>query len=385
MTDSFDAIVVGLGAMGSAATYQLARRGLRVAGFDAFPRGHTRGSSHGRSRIIRQAYFESPEYVPLVQRAYQLWRELEQEADRPLLTMTGGLMVGAPTSGLVEGTLASARLHNLPCERLDAREVAERFPAYRLPEGLVAVYEQEAGFLRPEACVDAHLVLANRRGAQLHESEAVQTWSADAHGVTVETATGRYAAERLVVTPGPWGPSLLADLDLPLTVLRIVNAHFQPATPNRFAPERCPVYLWEVPEGVYYGFPALPGEGMKIGRHDVGVPCTADTIERAVGDEEVELLRRVLNRYMPGAGGSTLATLTCMYTVTPDWHFIVDRHPRLDRVVFGCGFSGHGFKFASAIGEVLADLAVDGTTRLPIGHLSARRFGTGTGGIGNAG
>ena len=162
MAGSFDAIVVGLGAMGSAATYHLARRGLRVAGFDASPRGHARGSSHGRSRIIRQAYFESPAYVPLVQRAYQLWRELEQEANRPLLTMTGGLMVGAPTSGLVQGTLASARLHGLPCERLDARQVAERFPAYRLPDDLVAVYEAEAGFLRPEECVAAHLDLARR-------------------------------------------------------------------------------------------------------------------------------------------------------------------------------------------------------------------------------
>ncbi len=384
MTDSFDAIVVGLGAMGSAATYQLARRGLRVAGFDAFGRGHTRGSSHGRSRLIRQAYFESPEYVPLVQRAYQLWRQLERDADRPLLTMTGGLIIGAPTSSLVAGTLASARLHDLPCERLNAREVMARFPGYHLPDDLVAVYEPEAGFLRPEDCVDAHLVLASRLGAQLHESEPVATWSADAHGVAVETATGRYAAERLIVTPGPWSPGLLADLHLPLTVLRIVNAHFEPAAGDSFGPERCPVYLWEVPEGIYYGFPALPGEGVKIGRHDVGVPCTADTIDRAVADDEVARLRAVLNRYLPGAGGRTLSTLTCMYTVTPDWHFVVDRHPRLDRVVFGCGFSGHGFKFASAIGEVLAELTVDGRTRLPIDFLSARRFARDPAGVRDA-
>jgi sarcosine oxidase len=379
MSRAFDVLVVGLGAMGSAATYHLARRGLRVAGFDAFGRGHARGSSHGRSRIIRKAYFEAPEYVPLVLRAYELWRELEAESGRDLLTITGGLMLGGPESDLVRGALASARLHRLAHEQLSARDIALRFPAFRPPDSLCGVFEPDAGFLRPEDCVAAHLELAERHGAELHEHEPVQRWSAGPDQVRLATAEDEYEADRLVLTPGPWAPQLLADLRLPLEVQRIVNAHFEPADDPRrkYGPEHCPVYLWEVPEGIYYGFPALGPDGVKFGRHDNGRPTTADTIDRQVTDEEVEALRSVLNRYMPGAGGATLSTLTCMYTVTPDWHFVLDRHPASARVVFGCGFSGHGFKFASAVGEVLAQLSVDGRSRLDVDFLSLRRLAAG--------
>jgi sarcosine oxidase len=373
----FDALVVGLGAMGSASTYHLARRGLRVAGFDAHERGHALGSSHGRSRIIRKAYFEAPAYVPLVLRAYELWRELEAASGRTLLTVTGGLMIGGPETALVSGALASAREHGLAHEHLSARAVNARFPAFHLPASFEAVYEPDAGFLRPEACVDAHLTLAARLGAELHESEPVRSWSVGDGGVEVTTDHGHYVGERLVLTPGPWAPELLAELELPLTVRRIVNVHFEPrVADDRFAADRCPVYLWEVPEGVYYGFPELPGEGVKFGRHDAGTPTSAETIERRVAPEEVETLRVVLDRYMPGAGGSTLSTLTCMYTVTPDWNFVLDRYPGTERVVFGCGFSGHGFKFASAIGETLADLVVDGTTSQPIEFLQMNRLAT---------
>ncbi|MBV9357965.1 MAG: N-methyl-L-tryptophan oxidase, partial [Chloroflexi bacterium] len=319
--------------------------------------------------------FEAPAYVPLVLRAYELWRQLEAESGRPLLTITGGLMVGGPETALVSGALASARQHGLPHEHLLAKAVNARFPAFDLPDHLEAVYEPDAGFLRPEACVDAHLTVAEKHGTELHESEPVRSWSADDAAVEVTTDRGRYTAERLVLTPGPWAPQLLAGLGLPLTVQRIVNVHFQPrAADDRFAAGRCPVYLWEVAEGVYYGFPELPGEGVKFGRHDAGTPTSADTIERQVAPEEVEALRTTLDRYMPGAGGSTLSTLTCMYTVTPDWHFILDRYPSAERVVFGCGFSGHGFKFASAIGEALAELLVDGEASQPIAFLGMNRF-----------
>jgi sarcosine oxidase len=373
----FDALVVGLGAMGSASAYHLARRGLRVAGFDAHERGHALGSSHGRSRIIRKAYFEAPAYVPLVLRAYELWRELEAASGRTLLTVTGGLMVGGPETALVAGALASAREHDLEHEHLSAQAVNARFPAYQLPESLEAVYEPDAGFLRPEACVDAHLTLAARLGAELHESEPVRSWSVEDRGVEVTTDRGHYVGERLVLTPGPWAPELLAELELPLTVQRIVNVHFEPrVTDDRFAAGRCPVYLWEVPEGVYYGFPELPAEGVKFGRHDAGTPTSAETIERRVSPDEVETLRVVLDRYMPGAGGSTLSTLTCMYTVTPDWNFVLDRYPGTERVVFGCGFSGHGFKFASAIGEALAELVIDGAASQPIEFLQLNRLAT---------
>ncbi|HEV8638249.1 MAG TPA: N-methyl-L-tryptophan oxidase [Chloroflexota bacterium] len=371
----YDAIVVGLGAMGSAAAYHLARRGHRVLGLDAHERGHALGSSHGRSRIIREAYYEAPEYVPLVRRAYALWRELEAEAGRALLRITGGLTVGPGESELVAGALASARRHDLPYERLTAADVNARFPGFRLTEDLVAVFEPNAGILAPEACVGAHLDLAARHGAVLRHGEGVRGWAADGGGVRVETEAASYAAERLVITAGPWASEVLGDLRLPLAVQRVVNVHFEPIDPEPFGADRCPVYLWLVPEGQYYGFPALPGQGVKFGRHDAGEVCTPRTIRRQVDPAEVEALRAVLNRYMPGAGGAVKWTLTCMYTNTPDRHFVIDRHPGQANVAIGCGFSGHGFKFASAVGEVLADLAAGREPRHSIAFLSSGRFG----------
>lgn len=372
----YEAIVLGLGAMGSATAYHLARRGHRVLGLDAHPRGHTLGSSHGRSRIIREAYFEAPQYVPLVQRAYTLWQELEQASGRDLLTITGGLNVGTPDSEFITGALTSARQHNLPYELLSAGDVPARFPGFRPTADLVAVYEPHAGILDPEACVGAHLDLAARHGADLRHGEPALRWTADGAGVRVETADGAYTAERLAIAAGPWAGEVLAELGLPLRVQRVVNVHFAPVQPDLFAPERCPVYLWQVPEGDYYGFPALPGQGVKFGRHDTGERCTPHTIRRTVDDTEVAALRAILDRYMPGAAGAVRSTLTCMYTNTPDRHFVLDRHPAHAQVVYGCGFSGHGFKFSSVIGEVLADLALDGATRHDIGFLAATRFTT---------
>ncbi len=374
MQRSYDVIVLGLGGMGSAAAYHLARRGARVLGLDAYPRGHALGSSHGKSRIIRQAYFEAPEYVPLLLHAYALWQELEQESGRSLLRITGGLNVGLPTGELVAGALASARQHGLPHEYLTAAEVNARFPGFRLPDGFAALYEPLAGILVPEECTAAHLDLAARHGAELHHSEPARRWSVDGTGVRVETDLDTYTSARLVITPGPWAPEVLADLVLPLTVQRVVNVHFEPAQPDLFTAERFPVYLWEVPEGFYYGFPALPEQGIKFGRHDVDEPCTPQTIRREVTPVEVEALRSVLERYMPGAAAAVKWALTCMYTNTPDRHFVIDRHPRYPQVTIACGFSGHGFKFASVVGEIMADLALDGTTRHPIGFLSLRRF-----------
>ena len=376
MTPSYDVIVVGLGAMGSAAAYHLAKRGARTLGLDANPRGHARGSSHGRSRIIREAYYEAPEYVPLVQRAYQLWRELEEESGEPLLRITGGLWIGPPEGEFVVGALTSARKWGLPYEELGPAEVTARYPGFRVPDDLVAVYEPNAGILRPEACVGAHLDGAARHRAEIRLEETVRSWTVDRGGVRVETDRETYTAERLVVAGGPWAPQLLADLGLPLEVWRIVNVHFAPTKPELFDADRCPVYFWQLRDGrgEYYGFPALPGEGVKLGRHDIGELCTPETIRREVDPEEVEALRMMLDEYMPGASGPVISTLTCMYTNTPDRHFVIDRHPEHANVVYGAGFSGHGFKFASAIGEVLADLATDGASRQSVGFLSAARF-----------
>ncbi len=371
---TYEVIVAGLGAMGSATLYHLARRGRRVLGLDANPRGHRLGSSHGRSRIIRQAYHEAPEYVPLVQRAYALWRELEQDSQRELMTITGGLLIGEPASGVVSGAVASARLHDLPYERLTPAQVTGRFPGFRLDDNLVAVFEPAAGILQPEACVAAHLELAARLGAEAHYSEPLRSWMAEGSGVVVETEQDSYQAERLAIAPGPWAGEVLTELRLPLAVQRVVNVHFEPAAPELFAPDRCPIYIFEVPEGVYYGFPALPDQGLKFGRHDAGEQCTPRTIRREVDPGEVEMLRSVLDHYMPGASGPAKSTLTCMYTNTPDYHFVIDVHSEHRQVVYACGFSGHGFKFSSVIGEVLADLATEGATAHSIAFLSGARF-----------
>jgi len=375
MSNNYDVIVIGLGGMGSAAAAHLAKRGQRVLGLDRYPPVHDQGSSHGRTRIIRKAYYEAPEYVPLVQRAEILWRELEEETGRALLTITGGLGIGAAEGGFVTGTLRSARMHHLPHELLDADAAMARFPAFRLPPDLVAVYEPEAGFLDPEGCVAAHLEVAARHGAMLQHEEAVRHWKLDGDGVRVETARGAYAAARLVITPGPWAAEVLADLSLPLEVERIVNVHFEPDQADRFSADRCPIYYWELPQGQYYGFPALPGQGLKFGAHLAGEICTPATIRRTVDAEEVEALRTDLNQFLPGAAGAVKWTLTCMYTLTPDRHFIIDRHPLHPQVAIACGFSGHGFKFCSAVGEALADLALSGATTQQIGFLSAKRFG----------
>jgi sarcosine oxidase len=360
--------------MGSAAAYHLAGCGLRVLGLDANPRLHSLGSSHGRSRIIREAYKEAPEYVPLVQRAYGLWRQLEEESGRDLLRVTGGLVVGEPGGESVAGVARAAREHGLAYEELSPQDVEARFPALRLAEGLAAVYEARAGILYPEECTAAHLDLAAARGADLRHGERALRWEADGTGVKVETDQGAYRAQSLAVTVGPWASQVLEELGLPLTVRRVVNAHFEALEPATLGPDRLPVYILDVPEGEYYGFPNLPGQGLKIGRHDGGEVCTPQTIRRSVDPGEVEGLRGVLDRYLPGSAGPVLHTLTCMYTNTPDGHFVIDRHPVHERVAYGCGFSGHGFKFASVIGEVLADLATEGRTEHPAGFLAAARF-----------
>jgi sarcosine oxidase len=360
--------------MGASSAAHLARRGQRVLGLDAFPRGHAQGASHGRSRIFREAYFEAPEYVPLVQRAYKLWRDLEEACGQTLLTTTGGLCAGAADANSVVGALHSAKLHGLPHELLSAAEVTARYPGIRLAEDMVGLLEPRAGVLHADRCVAAYLDLAERHGADMHHAELVLNWSAEGQGVRVETANGTYLADRLVVTAGPWASQVLVDLGLPLQVNRVVNVHFEPRQPERFAADRFPVFVMEVPEGHYYGIPFIAGQGVKIGRHDNIQACTPQTIRREIYPDEVETLRGVLDQYLPGAAGRVLATLTCMYTNTPDLHFILDRHPEHAQVVYGCGFSGHGFKFAPVIGEVLSDLAVDGDTSNDVAFLRASRL-----------
>jgi sarcosine oxidase len=288
--------------------------------------------------------------------------------------MTGGIYIGLPDSEIVRGVLLSASEHSLASDYLTAAEAMSRFPAFRLPDDLVAVYEKNGGVLDAQACVGAHLDVAARYGAELHHNEPILRWAADGEGIRVETTQGNYVCARLVIAAGSWTSDLLADLSLPLTVWRVVNAYFEPTRPE-FNIGRCPFYLLEVPEGIYYGLPSLPGQGLKAGRHDAGEICTPQSIRRSVNKGEIESLRSVLDKYMPGAADTLKATSTCIYTMTPDEDFIIDRHPYYPQVTYLSACSGHGFKFSSAIGEALVNMSLHGTGSPLVSSFSAARFG----------
>ena len=376
---SYDAIVIGLGGMGSAAAAHLAARGQRVLGLEQFQPAHARGSSHGRSRVIRLAYFEHPSYVPLLLRAYELWDRLERDSGRSLLTITGGLMIGVPDSDVVSGSLRSARAHGLAHELLDAAEIRRRFPPFTPHPGDVALYEERAGVVRPEDAIHAHLEQANRYGAELRFDERVVDWQARPAGdVEVRTTRGSYEAARLVLAPGAWAPALFHLPALSLEIERQVLYWFAPPGGTApFAAERFPIYIWDRGDGVqFYGFPA-DERGVKVAffRTGTAARCAADTIDRAVHPDEIHAMRAALAPCLPElAAGALVETVTCMYTLTPDHHFVIGIHPHHPEVVIASPCSGHGYKFATVVGEILADLAIDGTTAHPIDLFSPNRF-----------
>lgn len=368
--------------MGSAAAAVLAGRGQRVIGLEQHWPVHDRGSSHGGSRIIRQAYFEHPSYVPLLLEAYELWARLERDAEADLLTETGGLMLGAPDSETVAGALASARQWDLPHELLDAAEVHRRFPTFTPAADEVAFYETRAGFVRPEATVAAHLKLAVQRGADLRFGTMVRGWEATDAGVEVHTPGGTIAAGRVVITAGAWASRLLADVAVPLEVERQLQVWLRPQGGTAaFAPDRQPIYVWEARDGMQaYGFPALLGdEGVKAAFFRRGAITDPDELDRSVRPGEVEALAEFLAPRIPALAGPAVHAAACMYTLTPDHHFAVGVHPEHERVVVGAGFSGHGFKFVPVIGEILADLALDGATARPIELFDLTRFAVAAG------
>jgi sarcosine oxidase len=346
----YDVIVAGLGAMGSAAALQLARRGVQVLGLDRHTPPHALGSSHGDSRIIREAYFEHPIYVPIVQRAFDLWRELEEMSGTSLLKETGGLMIGGPGSELVAGARRSAEAHGLAHALLSAGEVHARFPALHPDDGMVAVWEPRAGILFPEACISATLAEARRHGA-------AQRWAVEAGHVRVTTPRAEYRARRLIIAAGAWVRSLLPGLDLPVRIERQVLHWFEAARHAEwFAPERCPVHIWQFDgRRFFYGF-ADVGNGVKVAFHHDGELTTVQNVRREVAPGEVEATRAVLRRFMPAADGPLRTSAVCVYTNTHDGHFWIDHHPRHPQVLVASACSGHGFKFAPAIGEILADI-----------------------------
>jgi sarcosine oxidase len=376
----YDVIVVGLGGMGSAAAYHLARRGLNVLGLDRYAPPHDEGSSHGASRIIRLAYFEHPAYVPLLFRAYDLWKELEQASGRKLLHRTGGIMLGPPDSETVRGSLRSAQEHNLPHQLLQADDIRRRFPQFAIGDDVLALYEETSGVLVPEACVEAHLDLARQHGAVLHYNEPVTGWQATTHhtGVVVTTEDAGYYADRLVIAPGAWATEVLEDLELPIEVERQVMYWLEPAGGvEAFKSDYFPIYIWEDPDGTqFYGFPVTePGaRSVKTAFHTNGTPTTADEIDREVHPHEIERLRQHVRSHIPTLDGPCVEAVTCMYVNTPDQHFVIAPHPEHPQVSIAAGLCGHGFKFAPVVGEILADLVTTGKTEHPIGLFDPARF-----------
>ena len=362
----FDAIVLGVGGMGSAALFELTLRGRRVLGLEQFALGHDRGSSHGHTRIIRKAYFEHPDYVPLVERAYERWHDLEQRHGRKLLTACPCLSLGLPDSELIAGVRRSAAEHQLAVETLTGADLRVRYPQFTFAGGEVGVVERGAGFLFVEECVAAHVAEARRLGAVVHDHEEVVSWQVDGDTVRVQTPKNRYTAARLVLTAGPWAARLLDRLGVALRVMRQVVFWVGTEDDARFRPDAFPIFIADTPDGYYYGLPALDANGVKVAQH-YGAPELSDPaqVDRTVTEADETNVRRFLRAHLPAVNGPPRRAAVCMYTLTPDRHFLIDVHPEYPQVVFAAGFSGHGFKFAPVVGEILADLGERGRTDLP--------------------
>jgi sarcosine oxidase len=373
--NGYDVIVLGVGGMGSAAAYHLARRGLRVLGLEQFDIPHDRGSSHGQTRIIRLAYWEHPSYVPLARRAFELWREIEHLGGERLLYVTGSLDIGRPESDVVAGSIRSCLEHHLPHQILTAAELSGRFPAYQFPGEYQAVLQPDGGFLLAERCIVAHVTAAQATGAEIRARERVVTWETTADGVRVQTDRETYQAGHLVVCAGAWAGQLLPGLARVAVPERQMMMWLQPKRPELFQPGRFPVFVADVDEDVYYGLPAFGVPGFKFGRHrHLRQVANPDDLDRSFSAEEEAVLRAVVERYLPDGNGPTMAARACMYTNSPDSHFIIGRHPSLPRVTVAAGFSGHGFKFCSVVGEILADLAQLGETRHDIALFRLERL-----------
>lgn len=369
----YDAIVIGVGGMGSAAVYHLARRGASVLGLEQFDIPHEFGSSHGVSRIIRLGYAEGSFYVPLLYRAYDLWFELENRTGERLLIITGGIDAGTEDSEAVSGVVRSCKEYRLPHEVLDHREVNERFPGYNLTAGMVGVFQWNSGFLVPERCIVAHVQAAQKLGAEVHGRERVSSWKVDDGTVLVTTRKGEekqtYRARKLVITAGPWAASLLPELAPHAVPERQVLIWTQPLRhPEHFALGAFPIFNLTAPEGRFYGFPVHSVPGFKIGKyHHREERIDPDMMNRGFDPEDEKVLREGIQKYFPDADGPTMAMKTCIFTNTRDEDFILDLHPAYPQVAVAAGFSGHGFKFCSVVGEVMAQLALDGKTTHDIG------------------
>jgi sarcosine oxidase len=357
MNRQYDVIIIGIGAMGSAAAYHLAERGKKILGIDRYTPPHSLGSSHGQTRIIREAYFEDPQYVPIVQQAYENWGKLENAYGRQLYLQTGGLMMGAPDCEIVKGAILSAQLHHLQHEIINAKEIKKRFPALYPSDDMIAVWEPRAGILFPEESIKAHIEIATKNNADFLFNQPAISWQAEGDGVCIITSKGKHYAKQLLLTAGAWLNNFLPDNPLPLTIERQVLYWFEPKNKtDLFDPEKFPVFIWSPDtKNDFYGFPNL-GQGIKIAKHHRGETAEPDSINRNVREEEVELIRSFFKKNISGANGKLLSTEVCMYTNTPNHHFRIFIHPQHQQVLAASICSGHGFKFSSAFGEILSDI-----------------------------
>ena len=371
----YDVIVLGVGGMGSAAICHLAQRGMRVLGLERYDIPNDMGSSHGVTRIIRLAYYEDPSYVPLLMRAYDLWRGLGNAAGEQLLISTGSIDAGPLSSQVFQGSRDSCEVHHLNHEVLAGQEVNERFPGYHLPDDYFALFQPDGGFLLAEHCIVAHVTRALELGAEVHGREEVLAWEPDGEGVKVRTDRGSYNAGKLVVCAGAWASKLVPELSEVAVPERQVLAWFHPIRTELFVPDRFPVFNIVVDEGRFYGFPIYGIPGFKVGRyHHLMQVVDPDTMDRDTHDEDEEPLRAFTRGFFPQAAGPTMSLKTCIFTNSPDEHFILDFHPKYPQVLLAAGFSGHGFKFCSVIGEILADLVEDGSTSYDLNLFKLGRF-----------
>ena len=369
MDKGYDAIVVGVGGMGSATLYQLARRGLNVLGIDQFEPPHAMGSSHGLTRIIRLAYYEDLSYVPLLRRAYELWAELEAEFGEQVFFQTGSIDMGPEDGEVFSGSLRSCIENDFEHDVLNSKELRKRFPGYRMPAETMAVFQPQGGLLVPERCISAFLALAKVQGAAIHCGERVLGWDILAdERVRVRTDAGRYVAEKLVICGGAWAYKLAPQLAGKAAPERQALIWLEPKRADWFQLDSFPVWNGQVEEGRYYGLPEFNPSGgtpgMKLGRyHHLDETCDPDTVYRGLNRADEAILRQFAGRYFPDGAGRTLDMVVCLFTNTPDEHFLLDTLPDAPQVSVAAGFSGHGFKMASVIGEVMADLGQKGKTR----------------------
>ncbi|MBX2917070.1 MAG: N-methyl-L-tryptophan oxidase [Cyclobacteriaceae bacterium] len=379
---SYDVIVIGVGSMGSAACYYLAKSDVKVLGIEQFGIPHENGSHAGQSRIIRKAYFEHPDYVPLLERAYHNWKQLEAETGTQLYFPTGLLYAGKADGILIKGVKESARQYNINIETINHTESKNRFPSFTIPLDFEILFEPNAGFLTPERCILSFTELAIKAGATIHTHEQLVSWKQDGSVITVQTTKQTYSCKKLIITTGAWTSHVLPNMQPQLSVTRQVVVWGTPQQWDNFIQRNFPCWLIDDAQqpGMYYGFPILPVSqiggsiGLKAAYHYPGKPTDANRVDRTITPtEETELVKSV-RQYLPTGFNSIHLSKICLYTNTPDENFIMDFLPENNNVVVAAGFSGHGFKFASVVGEVLSDLALKGETTMPIEFLNLNRF-----------